>query len=373
MKNEEDNENWFKVLPWWQKILVLLVGFVISALFFLGPDVFGQINENKSQGPPEPILHVSVVSHFDQPWAMGIDDLNAFRTLTKNHPKMRWTHLYNPVAYTQLTPHYKKMESFVKKCRDDHGAEIGVHLHMYESLLKKAGVKFRNSPSMNAKSADTSQDDTGYSVPMTIYSRNEIDKILNFTLNKFKERNLGRPRSFCAGFYAASIELQKAIATNGYYISAAAFPPSNKFGAQYAPSWHELSGWNKTVTVRSRPYKISEETILPIGTAPYIKAKDGKPLIEFPQTCKIDWMVSVEHMKTIFREHLKFCKQGQMSAVCLAIHENNAAQHLEKYDTVLNYIDEQILSNAEKGIRIEYSTLSAIRDNFFESKANPEP
>ena len=84
-------------------------------------------------------------------------------------------------------------------------------------------------------------------------------------------------------------------------------------------------------------------------------------------------MVSVEHMKTIFREHLKFCKQGQMSAVGLAIHENNAAQHLEKYDTVLNYIDEQILSNAEKGIRIEYSTLSAIRDNFFESKANPEP
>ena len=31
---------------------------------------------------------------------------------------------------------------------------------MYESLLKKAGVKFRNSPSMNAKSVDTSQDDT---------------------------------------------------------------------------------------------------------------------------------------------------------------------------------------------------------------------
>ena len=114
---KDEDTNWFKPLPWWQKILVLLVGFVIAALFFLGPDVFGQINENKSQGPPEPILHVSVVSHFDQPWAMGIDDLNAFRTLTKNHPKMRWTHLYNPVAYTQLTPHYKKMESFVKKTR----------------------------------------------------------------------------------------------------------------------------------------------------------------------------------------------------------------------------------------------------------------
>ena len=54
--NDEDT-NWFKTLPWCQKILVLLVGFGIAALFFLGPDLFGQINENKSQGPPEPILH----------------------------------------------------------------------------------------------------------------------------------------------------------------------------------------------------------------------------------------------------------------------------------------------------------------------------
>tara|TARA_B100000579_G_scaffold430490_1_gene443984 strand:- start:1075 stop:1443 length:369 start_codon:yes stop_codon:yes gene_type:complete len=69
MKNEDKDVNWFKILPWWQKILVLLVGCVIAALFFLGPDAFGQINENKSQLPQESILHVSVVSHFDQPWA----------------------------------------------------------------------------------------------------------------------------------------------------------------------------------------------------------------------------------------------------------------------------------------------------------------
>ena len=49
MEDEKEDINWFKVLPWWQKILVLLVGFGIAALFFLGPDAFGQINENKSQ------------------------------------------------------------------------------------------------------------------------------------------------------------------------------------------------------------------------------------------------------------------------------------------------------------------------------------
>ncbi|MEC8905838.1 MAG: hypothetical protein VX407_01755, partial [Verrucomicrobiota bacterium] len=89
-----------------------------------------------------------------------------------------------------------------------------------------------------------------------------------------------------------------------------------------------------------------------------------------PQTCKIDWMVSSENMKTIFKEHLKFCKQNQMSAVCLAIHENNAAQYLEKYDDVLNFIDEQILSNAKNDILVRYSTLSSIRKNFFENEIN---
>lgn len=67
MQDKEEDVNWFKVLPWWKKIIILLIGFGIAVLFFLGPDAFGQINENKSQCPPEPILHISVVSHFDQP------------------------------------------------------------------------------------------------------------------------------------------------------------------------------------------------------------------------------------------------------------------------------------------------------------------
>ena len=41
MKDEDEDINWFKTLPWWQKILILLVGFGIAALFFLGPDLFG--------------------------------------------------------------------------------------------------------------------------------------------------------------------------------------------------------------------------------------------------------------------------------------------------------------------------------------------
>ena len=55
-----------------------------------------------------------MVSHFDRPWTMAANDLDALRNLTKNHPQMRWTHLYNPVTYTTPTPLREQMEAFVK-------------------------------------------------------------------------------------------------------------------------------------------------------------------------------------------------------------------------------------------------------------------
>lgn len=43
-------------------------------------------------------LYVTMVSHFDHPWNLKKEDLAAFRLLSENHPKMRWSHLYNPAV-----------------------------------------------------------------------------------------------------------------------------------------------------------------------------------------------------------------------------------------------------------------------------------
>ena len=49
---------------------------------------------------------------------MAANDLDALRNLTKNHPQMRWTHLYNPVTYTTPTPLREQMEAFVAAVKD---------------------------------------------------------------------------------------------------------------------------------------------------------------------------------------------------------------------------------------------------------------
>jgi len=316
------------------------------------------------QAAAEPTVYVTLVSHFDRPWAMSEEDLVALEKLTRLHPKMRWTHLYNPVAYTQDTPLREAMERFVKQTRDHHGAEIGTHLHMYESLLTAADVKFATHPSISAEQVEGSRDDSGYAVPITRYSREEIGKLLEQTRKIYQERELGQPKTFCAGFYATSLDLQKMIAFYGYTTSAAAFPPQAVFGAQYAPSWHVLSGWNASVTYKSRPYRISQASILPGHEAPFISAIDKQPLVEIPQTCKIDWMVSAEDMKIIFKEHLAIARQGTTTAICLAIHETSSEENFDKFHQVLGYIDEHIHSDSQP--QVKYITTAELRDRILE-------
>ena len=311
-----------------------------------------------------PVVYVTMVSHFDRPWTMAANDLAALRNLTRNHPKMRWTHLYNPVAYTTPTPLREKMEEYVKESRDEHKAEIGVHLHMYRTFVESAGVKYRTRPSVSAKQARGSSDPSGYSVPMSAYNGEEISRMLDFTLAKFKSHGLGVPRTFCAGFYTTSLELQKRIIAGGYTASAAAFPPGREIGAQYAPSWHELAGWDKSVTIRSAPYRVSQKSILPAGKSPYLETDDGKPLVEIPQNSKIDWMVSAKDIKQIIGLHIEKAKAGEPTAVCLAIHEGSSHEHFSKYDDVLGHVDR--LVNKRNGVAVRYATVSEVRTRFLQ-------
>ena len=158
--------------------------------------------------------------------------------------------------------------------------------------------------------------------------------------------------------------MQKCIVAGGYTASAAAFPPGREIGAQYAPSWHELAGWDNSVTIRSAPYRVSQKTILPNGTAPYLKADDGKPLVEIPQNSKIDWMVSAKDMKHIIGLHIEKAKAGEPTAVCLAIHEGSAHEHFSKYDEVLGHVDR--LVNERNGVAFRYATVSEVRTRFLQ-------
>ena len=302
-------------------------------------------------------LWVTAVSHFDRPWNMTEEDLGALQRLSVQHPTVHWTHLYNPVAYTQETPLREAMERFVKRQQAD-GGEVGVHVHMYRSLVEAAGVPFRQHPSVSAREVEGSHDESGYCVPTTAYAEDEIAAILNYTVRVFSERSLGRPQTFCAGFYTTSVPLQRQVAKHQFTVSAAAFPQRTTIGKEYAPAWQILVGWEGRISHLTRPYWISATTILPEGGAPFLTNKKGR-LLEVPQTCKIDWMVSADEMQRIFGEHYQIAKEGTPTAVCLAIHETSASEQEQKFHQVLTHIEER--AKTGDGVAVRFVTCSELR------------
>jgi len=311
---------------------------------------------------PEPApLYVMMISHFDLPSVMSLSDIESFRQLSIDHPGMRWTHLYNPVAYTMDTPLLDEIEAYLVEARDVYGAEIGLHLHMYLSFLEATGIDLHYVRSFTAEPPDCPGGLYGYTACMTDYTRAEIRQMLQTSIELYADHGFDRPRTFCAGFYAASPELQAALVAEGFTVSAAGFPPGSVYGGWYGECWDILSGWaDGTLTHWTTPYLVSTDTIMPDGKPPYLLTGEG-PLIELPQVGKINNKISYYDMVDIYLEHYAIASAGRPTAVCLAIHEFDAFSYCPTYDNVLSFIEE----HSEGGdVPVVFATASEIREAF---------
>jgi hypothetical protein len=309
-------------------------------------------------------LYIVMISHFES-GNLRREDIEALCILSQQHPNMKWTHLFNPVVYTKATPLLSEIEAYLLEARDKLSAEIGVHIHMWRTLMEHAGVNFRSAPSMlsnQPSSCKLEPHDDGYSVPMNYYSRQELKSILEFTIDKFAQHNLGRPITFCPGGYATSPILQSVLEELKFTTSASACPAgAHTLGQDFGPCWDLLAGWGTAVQHTTRPYRVSRSTILPGGPEPYLD------LIEIPQTCKIDCLISSDDMIEIFKWHLDIALRGQPTVVCFALHELLAAWQCrqDKFHRVLTFVDESSTKLAGN-VPVIYKTASEVSKIFAE-------
>ncbi|MFQ5504333.1 MAG: hypothetical protein ACE5F1_05970 [Planctomycetota bacterium] len=146
----------------------------------------------------KPTVHVAMITHFDRPWSMTVAGVSAIQSLASRHPKVRWTHLYNPAAYRQSTPLRALMERLVLDA-SRAGHEVGLHINMYRSIVESAAVTFRTSPSISCTS-----DSSGHTVPISSHARREIHKVVERGQAILRSRGLPRLDTFCAGYYTTS-------------------------------------------------------------------------------------------------------------------------------------------------------------------------
>lgn len=141
------------------------------------------------------------------------------------------THFFNPRLYIYLRAsevRKKELSTWVAQRLEKKGDDIALHIHMQHDLVEEAGVtaKYNNTGWDNGTS--------GYDIPSTAYSYNDILKIIKWGKNELEEgmqkyANFELPelQGYRAGGWFANLDTLKAIQEAGFIYDSSgreAFP-----------------------------------------------------------------------------------------------------------------------------------------------------
>lgn len=301
---------------------------------------------------------VYVVVTTDWDYADPSDDANLVQDeLHDEHPELLLTHFVGPYTFTdpEVTPaRATALANWVKEQRDEHGDEIGLHIHPYCNFVEAAGMTCKESPSTVYDAGDP----TGYTVMCAAYSESEFKTLLDKSDELFAANGMGKPTSFRAGGWTANVDTLKALASAGYVADTSANnwarmeewePPNGGFNYNGVLWEWNKSNWS-SINDTSQPYWPSEADVLVPGT-PHVG------LLEVPDNGIMVDYVSAAEMIEILEKNWDGSWLGEPVNFSIGFHPT---PRLRNYKTdltgILNYIDAN--SAYTDGGPLVYATLS---------------
>lgn len=180
------------------------------------------------------------------------------------------THFICPAYFTnELKNASQKIKSAIFE-----NDEIALHVHCYESLVKKAGVKFRTEPDFYPQNRSLPKflrkKNTGRGVPLSAYNYDEILKILTISIQLLQENlKVEKIYGFRAGGWIANDDIFRALQELGFEYDSSATPPeimsqgfSLKNDGNFADEYGDVNQTFSEFVVKMWGHKIAEEPFL---------------------------------------------------------------------------------------------------------------
>jgi hypothetical protein len=273
-------------------------------------------------------------------------NLAAMEEFRRDYPQIPLTHFLNAAYFTsgQYSPQEAtaRIRRGLKPCD-----EFGLHIHgwkdLFEASFQAAGLRnstYKNGPAFWGPQSSPLGNRVGHDVPIKLYSREELQSVIRFSLQTLKQNGLsGSYQSFRAGGWMADDQVLAAVAQEGFSVDSSAIPPEflqmRINGSPLFSNVEELWGSNGAhpTTDTTAPY-----TILP-------------GLTEVPGALFADY-VTDNYIDIVMRDLLRTSRP----ILHLSFHEETANQFL--------YILREILSRMQsdytegKGIRFHFRTLT---------------
>lgn len=264
------------------------------------------------------------------------DNLRAMENLRTRLPQVKIVHFLNAAYYTKDLADARDATARINRPLRP-GDEKALHIHGWKRLFEKAGATFIASPTFWGTSLDPRSReclaDCGHEVPLSLYSTDELRKVVRFSLDTLEANGFGRAKSFRCGGWMAKQSVRDAIAAEGIKYEHSAVPT---VFLQPKLSTYPVYGWLSELwqgtNQLSQPYKMPAS----VNGAP-------KQLVEVPDNGALADYVSTQQMMDVFHankaEYLRDKRRNVV--VSFGFHEETAATYLPQLEGALSKMYEE--------------------------------
>jgi len=270
--------------------------------------------------------------------------LAAHDRLRTAHPGIRFTQFVGPYTYTDpmvTVARQAELTTWLTTRRDQFGDEIGLHIHPWCHFVTSAGL-----PCITDQSTVYATDATGYTIKLAAYGQKGLETLLTRADALFAEHGLGKPVTFRAGGWTASVENLAALAGHGYVADTSALNWA-RIEEWTRPSIAELWRWNmetwSTIGDTSQPY-------YPNVTDKQSPAPPNLPILEVPDNAVMVDYVTKEEMKSIFTANWGGGPLAQPTTYMMGFHPSSSwtSSEYNRADGILDHAD-QFLADRHAG------------------------
>lgn len=276
--------------------------------------------------------------------------------LHSRHPRLKLTHFVGPYTFTDPAvsdARRGELSAWLTRQRDTFGDELGLHIHPYCNFVRAAGLACITNQSVVYPNGDAS----GYTIKVSAYGEADFATLLDHAATLFAAHGLGRPTTFRAGAWTASIETLRALASRGYVADTSALNWARM------EEWKgigngEIYNWNSThwapINDTSQPWWPNHDDVL-------ASAEPTLTLLEVPDNGIMVDYVTVDEMKAIFAENWDGASPlAKPTTLMVGFHPSPSFGDAEqaRVDGILDHAD-QFLAADDRG-PVVYVTLAQV-------------
>lgn len=307
----------------------------LNQLFISSLLVFSQITVATIPAKADSKKPLTVKLFMSVDWeGCSLDSYNisAFNKFRDDYPQIKIIHFLNAAYFLKPGSKSATVKNQINTVIRP-GDEVGLHIHALESLVTASGVAFRDDVTFSGNASRGLDCERGHDVPLSIYSKDELNKIIQTSLTVLAQNGYTNIRSFRAGGWVANQAVLDALAENNISNDSSSVSRDlllNKIdeGSPLARILGNL--WPDQNILKVTPYSL--------------QTNSGKNIIEFPDNAALADYVDGDYALTIFDRTIadQLRKKEDVTYFHYGFHQETADFYLPNIRTFLENLPQEV-------------------------------